>query len=270
MVAAGRAASGRRWRGPRRRAARGRPAGGRPCMNRTPSRVDEERALAADRLGDQRLLAAGPLAEPEHGRVELHELEVGDHRAGAQRRGHAVAGRDRRVGRRGVDLPEAAGGQHDRAGVGRADAVDLALADDVQGHAADPALGVLQQVDDEGVLDDLDARVVLDACSAAISAREISVPVASPPAWAIRSRWWPPSRVSWRSRPSGVAVELGAEGRPARAPGRAPRGPGRAPPPRRRRPAPGDQGVVQVLLRASRPGPAPRRCRPAPTAVEPS
>ena len=38
--------------------------------------VDEERALAADRLGDQRLLAAGVGAEVHHGRVELHELQV--------------------------------------------------------------------------------------------------------------------------------------------------------------------------------------------------
>ena len=75
-----------------------------PCMNRTPSRVDEERALAADRLGDQRLLAAGALAEPQHRRVELDELEVGDHRAGAQRGGDAVAGGDGRVGGGGVDL----------------------------------------------------------------------------------------------------------------------------------------------------------------------
>ena len=33
-------------------------------------------------------------------------------------------------------------------------------------------------------------------CSASMSARLISLPVASPPAWAMRSRWWPPSRVS--------------------------------------------------------------------------
>ena len=38
--------------------------------------------------------------------------------------------------------------------------------------------------------------------SAAMSAREISAPVASPPAWAIRSRWWPPSRVSAISPPA--------------------------------------------------------------------
>ena len=34
------------------------------------------------------------------------------------------------------------------------------------------------------------------AVTAAISARSISAPVASPPAWAIRLRWCPPSRVS--------------------------------------------------------------------------
>ena len=39
--------------------------------------VDEEGALAAHGLGDERLLAARALAEPEHGGVELHELEVG-------------------------------------------------------------------------------------------------------------------------------------------------------------------------------------------------
>ena len=43
--------------------------------------------------------------------------------------------------------------------------------------------------------------------TAAISARWISAPVASPPAWAIRSRWWPPSRVS-DSSPSGSWSKL--------------------------------------------------------------
>ena len=45
---------------------------------------------------------------------------------------------------------------------------------------------------------------------AATSARWISAPVASPPACAIRSRWWPPSRVS-ESTPSRGVVEVGAE-----------------------------------------------------------
>ena len=49
------------------------------------------------------------------------------------------------------------------------------------------------------------------AVTAAISARSISAPVASPPAWAIRSRWCPPSRVS-ASSPAGVTVELRPSG----------------------------------------------------------
>ena len=44
--------------------------------------------------------------------------------------------------------------------MGRPDPVDLTLADDVQGHAAHPRAPVGEQVDDEGVLDDLDAGVV--------------------------------------------------------------------------------------------------------------
>ena len=38
--------------------------------------------------------------------------------------------------------------------------------------------------------------------TASMSARWISAPVASPPAWAMRSRWWPPSRVR-ESSPAG-------------------------------------------------------------------
>ena len=38
--------------------------------------VDEEGALTAHRLGDQRLLPARVGTEVHHGRVELHELEV--------------------------------------------------------------------------------------------------------------------------------------------------------------------------------------------------
>ena len=97
--------------------------------------VDQVGALAAYRLGDQRLLALGVRAEEQHGRVELHELQVGDLGAGAQGERHAVAGGDGRVGGRGEDLAHAAGGEDHRGGVHGADAVVLALAHDVQGDA---------------------------------------------------------------------------------------------------------------------------------------
>ncbi|AOW88351.1 hypothetical protein BC342_19480 [Streptomyces olivaceus] len=40
------------------------------------------------------------------------------------------------------------------------------------------------------------------ARTAPTRAREISAPVASPPAWAMRRRWWPPSRVRARAPPA--------------------------------------------------------------------
>ena len=106
------------------------------------------------------------------------------------------------------------------------------------------------------------------ACSAAMRAREISAPVASPPAWAIRSRWCPPSRVSEIS-PSGVAVELGAE-RDELADRVGALGDER---PDRRRVADADARPPGCRRRCSSgvsAGSGPRRCRPAPTAVDPS
>ena len=68
--------------------------------------VAQDRALAAQRLGEQR---------PRHrrvvqrGRVELHELDVGDRDTGPQRHRDAVAGRERRVGGDREALPGATG-----------------------------------------------------------------------------------------------------------------------------------------------------------------
>ena len=124
--------------------------------------VDEHRTLPTDRLGDERLLAGRALPQVHDGGVELDELEVGERRTRTQRGCHTVPRRHGRIGRRGVDLAEPAGGEDDRAGPGRADAVDLALPEDVHGRAAHAAVGGAEQVDDEGVLDDLDARVGAD------------------------------------------------------------------------------------------------------------
>ena len=133
-----------------------------PGMKRIAVVVDQERAFTPHRLGHQRLLALRALAQPEHGRVELHELQVTHLRAGPQRQRHAVTGRHARVGGGGVHLPDAAGGEDHRPAADRADAVALPLAHHVQGDAGDGAVLGGQQVDDEGVLDQPDVVGPLD------------------------------------------------------------------------------------------------------------
>ena len=54
--------------------------------------VDQHRALAAHRLGDQRAVPEIARPGPQHCRMELHELRVGQRRTGAQRHRQAVAG----------------------------------------------------------------------------------------------------------------------------------------------------------------------------------
>ena len=84
-------------------------------------------------------------------------------------------------------------------------------------------------------------------CSAAMSAREISAPVASPPACAIRSRWWPPSRVSLISPPASrsnsapSATSSRTRSGPSVTSARTASGVAQ--------PDAGDEGVVEVLLR---------------------
>ena len=60
-----------------------------------------------------------PLMPVDRGRVELHELEVGERGAGAAREQQADAQRARRVGRALPQRGRAAGGEDDRAGVDR-------------------------------------------------------------------------------------------------------------------------------------------------------
>ncbi len=124
--------------------------------------VDEERPLAADGLADQRLLAARVGAEVHHRRVELHELEVAQHRTGTQGERHAVPGRHLRVGRLGEHLAQPARGEYDGTAAHRADAVPLPFSHHVQRDPRDPSVGRAHQVDGEGMLDDLDVRGSLD------------------------------------------------------------------------------------------------------------
>lgn len=110
-------------------------------------------ALASYRLGDQRLLALGVRAEEEHRRVELHEFEVGDLRTGTERERDTVTCGDRGVGGGGEDLAHAPGGQDHGRGMDGTDAVVLALAHDMEGDSGRTAVGIRQQVQDQGVFD---------------------------------------------------------------------------------------------------------------------
>ena len=89
--------------------------------------VDEHGALATDGFRHQERLGRS-----EHGGVELHELQIGDGRPGAQGHGDAIAGRDTRIGRVREEVPRATGGEDD--GIG---GQDLAVADR---HAACAAM----------------------------------------------------------------------------------------------------------------------------------
>ena len=99
-------------------------------MKRTPCVVDEHRALAAHRLGDERERI---LRRVERRRMELHELHVGERHAGAMRDRVAVAGGDDRIRRVAIDLAAPAGGEHGRVG----DDLDRAPGD-ARAHAAAP------------------------------------------------------------------------------------------------------------------------------------
>ena len=114
-----------------------------PGHERLPLRVDEARAFASQRFGQQE-----PRLPRQHQRrrMELDELEISDPGAAAIRHRDAVSGRHRRVGRVPIDVSGAAGRQQDRLRPGHTDRPVL-------GQIPDPgAAPVLDhQVDDLGV-----------------------------------------------------------------------------------------------------------------------
>ena len=59
--------------------------------------VEQDGTFAAQRLGDQRLLTATTRTKPQHRRVKLHELDIGNFGTGAQAQGKTVTSRDGRV-----------------------------------------------------------------------------------------------------------------------------------------------------------------------------
>ena len=113
--------------------------------------VHQPRALAAQRLGEQEARLPGDL---QRRRMELHELEVGDARAGELRHRDAVAGGHLRVGRLAEHLAGAAGREQRGAGADRPwRAAGIEVAD------ADGAAVLERDAGGAGVLDGVDARM---------------------------------------------------------------------------------------------------------------
>ena len=101
-------------------------------------RIDQRRAFAAQRFRRQRRRIE---ADVDGGGMELHELGVGDHGAGARRHGDGLAARVRRVGRDRVEAADAARRQN--YGAGGEVLVDLLAggAGAHEAHAFDAAVG---------------------------------------------------------------------------------------------------------------------------------
>ena len=75
--------------------------------------VDQRRARAAHRLADER---HRPRGDVERGRVELHELHVGERGAGPRGQRHALAEAAERIGALFEEAADPAGRNHDPAG----------------------------------------------------------------------------------------------------------------------------------------------------------
>ena len=80
--------------------------------------VAQDSAFASHRFGNQKRFR---FRMKQTGRMKLNELHVRDDRAGAPGHGHAVPGRDIRVGRVKINFPATAGGKHDSIGADRFD-----------------------------------------------------------------------------------------------------------------------------------------------------
>ena len=120
---------------------------------REPVGVTQHRALAAQRLRKERTRHRRMV---QRSRVELDELEVRARDARLQRQRDAVTGRQRRVGRDGEALADAAGREHH---VDRAHELDLAVGSERE-HAGAPTV-FDEQLDREPALANLD-RAALD------------------------------------------------------------------------------------------------------------
>ena len=129
--------------------------------------VDELGAFAADGFGDEGARGAGDV---DGGGMELDHFHVAQDGAGAEGHGLAVGGGDGGVGGFAVEHAGAAGGEDSFAGQDHEEAAVFLPGDGAEALAVDG-----DQVEDEGVFEDLDAGMLAD--------------VASEGSWPVRGRW---------------------------------------------------------------------------------
>ena len=120
-------------------------------MNALAVPVDEPRALAAQRLGNQEPGRTGQL---ERGRMKLHELEIRDARAGVVRERDAVAGGHRGIGR----FAETPGRRRRSPAASRARAPRARAPDRSKNATPATRPSLDEQFGDERVIDRLDRR----------------------------------------------------------------------------------------------------------------
>ena len=181
-----------------------------PTITRAPARVDEHGALAAHRLRHQQLL-------PGRRRARARARSGGTART-PRRRSSAparsasatpVAGDRGRVRRRGEHLAVPAGREHDRARVQHARPALTRSSSTASARRPRPAVGrrTASRASVPGRAPRRRGRAARRPGCAAPRR-----PMASPPAWTMRSWLCPPSRVQ-RERAARVGVERGAERR---------------------------------------------------------
>ena len=224
--------------------------------------VDQERALAAHRLADQWLLPAGPWPEPGHGRMELDELQVAQHRARpaarprrrrrSTRSGWSSTRRPGRCRRWRARRPVRALRRRRRAGPRPSRAGSARRSVRRRSRSRSSTSGVLDHLDAAGVEHPGDERALdLRAGRVAAGVRDAVAVVTA--------------LAGQRQLAVGGAVEPGARAEPARAPRPGPRAPARRTAASSQTPAPATHRVRGSAGRASPRRRARRRCRPAPT-----
>ena len=145
--------------------------------------VEQHCTLAAQCLGNQRLLTSTRRPEPQDRRVELDELDIRHLGSCAQAERQPVTGGDGRVGRGRKYLANSACRQDDSRSERCTDPITLTLTHDVQRSGLRGPFNVNQQVQHQGMFNEFDAVVLrdrIDECPADLDPGGVAARVRDP------------------------------------------------------------------------------------------